>query len=121
MFVVLFEDSAAMAGLIVAFVGVLLTQITGILYFDGAASVIIGIILAGTAVWLAYETKSLLIGESANPHVIEWIRRIADGAFAACRPRATTSRRTWDTSPSRASTGPGSARSARTTTAPEER
>jgi len=73
-FVVLFEDSAAMLGLIVAFVGVWLTQSTGILIFDGIASVIIGFILVGTAIWLAYETKGLLIGESANRSVIRGIR-----------------------------------------------
>jgi len=75
-FVVLFEDSAAMLGLIVAFVGVLLTQITGILIFDGIASVIIGLILVGTSIWLAYETKGLLIGESANQSVIRGIRDV---------------------------------------------
>jgi cation diffusion facilitator family transporter len=73
-FVVLFEDSAAMLGLMVAFIGVLLTQTTGILVFDGIASVIIGLILVGTAVWLAHETKGLLIGESANQSVIRGIR-----------------------------------------------
>ena len=73
MFVVLFEDTAAMLGLLVAFVGIALTQATGILYFDGIASVVIGLILIGTAVWLAYETKSLLIGESANRPVIKGI------------------------------------------------
>jgi len=73
-FVVLFEDSAAMLGLIVAFVGVWLTQSTGILIFDGIAPVIIGCILVGTAIWLAYETKGLLIGESANQSVIRGIR-----------------------------------------------
>ena len=75
-FVVLFEDSAAMLGLLVAFIGIALTQWTGYLYFDGAASVIIGLILVGTAIWLAYETKGLLIGESANRHVIDGIRSI---------------------------------------------
>ena len=73
-FVVLFEDSVAMLGLIVAFVGVWLTQSTGILIFDGIASVTIGFILVGTAIWLAYETKGLLIGESANQSVIRGIR-----------------------------------------------
>ncbi len=77
MFVVLFEDSAAMIGLGVAFLGILLSQVTGVLFFVGIVSVIIGIILAGTAIWLAYETKSLLIGESATHTVIEGIRRIA--------------------------------------------
>ena len=73
-FVVLFEDTAAMLGLLVAFAGVALTQLTGLLWFDGFASIIIGLILVGTAVWLAYETKGLLIGESANRVVVEGIR-----------------------------------------------
>lgn len=77
LFVVLFEDSAAMAGLIVAFFGVWLTQATGIASFDGAASIVIGLILGATAIWLASETKGLLIGESANPDVVERIRRLA--------------------------------------------
>ena len=76
MFVVLFEDSAAMLGLLVALGGIALGEATGILYFDGIASILIGLILAGTAVWLAYETKGLLIGESANKKVIEGIRAI---------------------------------------------
>jgi cation diffusion facilitator family transporter len=76
-FVVLFEDSAALIGLVVAFLGIFLGQITGIVYFDGAASIIIGLILAGTATWLAYETKGLLIGESANESIIAGIRELA--------------------------------------------
>ncbi len=78
LFVVLFEDSAAMAGLVVAFIGILLTDLTGHHYFDGAASVLIGVILGLTAAWLAYETKSLLIGESASKEVITGIKQIAD-------------------------------------------
>jgi len=80
MFVVLFEDSAAMLGLVVAFLGIWLSQTTGILYFDGLASVIIGLILGGTAIWLAYETKGLLIGESANTRVVEGIRALVQGS-----------------------------------------
>jgi cation diffusion facilitator family transporter len=79
LFVVLFEDTAAMLGLMVAFAGVALADMTGILYFDGVASVIIGLILVGTAIWLAYETKSLLIGESANASVVRGIRNILQG------------------------------------------
>jgi cation diffusion facilitator family transporter len=79
-FVVLFEDSAALLGLLVAFLGVFLTQVTGNLIFDGLASIVIGLILGGTAIWLAYETKGLLIGESANLRVVEEIRRIV-GAY----------------------------------------
>lgn len=77
LFVVLFEDSAATVGLVVAFAGVLASQITGILWFDGLASIVIGLILGGTAAWLAYETKGLLIGESANVAVVDGIRSIA--------------------------------------------
>lgn len=78
-FVVLFEDSAALLGLMVAFLGVFLTQVTGNLIYDGLASVIIGLILGGTAIWLAYETKGLLIGESANVKVVEEIRELVAG------------------------------------------
>jgi len=77
LFVVLFEDSAAMLGLVVAFAGVLIVDLTGIPHFDGIASIIIGLILGATALWLAYETKGLLIGESANPEVVASIRNIA--------------------------------------------
>jgi cation diffusion facilitator family transporter len=71
LFTIVFEDSAAMAGLIVAFLGVLLGHLTGIPYFDGAASVIIGIILASVAFLLARETKGLLVGEGVEPAVLE--------------------------------------------------
>ena len=80
MFVVIFEDSAALLGLMVALAGVALSQWTGILLFDGIASVIIGLLLGGTAIWLAKETKSLLIGESANQNVVENIRQLAGSA-----------------------------------------
>jgi cation diffusion facilitator family transporter len=76
-FVVLFEDSAAMAGIIVAFVGIWLSQMTGLHWIDGAASVVIGLILAGTAWLLAVETKDLLIGEGASPATIAGIRNLA--------------------------------------------
>ncbi len=76
-FVVLFEDSAAMLGLVVAFVGIWLSDVTGLYWMDGAAAVVIGLILGVTAVWLAYETKGLLIGESANREVRQDIRDLA--------------------------------------------
>jgi len=74
--VVLFEDSAALLGLLVALIGITLTHLTGNLVFDGAASVIIGFILIGTSIWLARETKGLLIGESADPQIISGINEI---------------------------------------------
>ena len=78
LFVVLFEDSAAMLGLLLAFSGVLLGDITGILIFDALASIAIGLLLAFTAIWLAYETKGLLIGESAKKSVVQGIRDIVN-------------------------------------------
>ncbi|MBC7573167.1 MAG: cation diffusion facilitator family transporter [Herminiimonas sp.] len=74
MFAVLFEDSAALLGLLVALASQILGQITGNPYFDGAASILIGLILAATALWLGRETKGLLIGESANTEVVAGIR-----------------------------------------------
>lgn len=76
-FVVLFEDSAAMLGLMVAFAGIAAGQFTGNPAFDGIASIIIGVILGLTAVWLAYETKGLLIGESARRDIVHGIRSLA--------------------------------------------
>lgn len=78
MFVVLFEDGAAMLGLLVAFIGIFLAQTTGIAEFDGAASVIIGLILAFTALWMARETKGLLIGESARPEIVDAIEEMVN-------------------------------------------
>jgi len=76
LFVVLFEDSAAMIGLLIALVGVTLGEVTGNPQYDAAASIGIGVLLAITAIWLAYETKGLLIGESARQSVVDGIRRI---------------------------------------------
>ena len=78
LFVVLFEDGAAMTGLVVAFVGISLAQYTGIAEFDGIASIIIGLILGFTALWMAKETKGLLIGESANPEIVDAIEEMVN-------------------------------------------
>lgn len=77
MFVVLFEDSAAILGLLVALAGICLAQVTGNPLYDGLASIFIGCILGATAIWLAVETKSLLIGEGANREVVNAIRKTA--------------------------------------------
>ncbi len=76
LFVVLFEDSAAMLGLVIAFVGIFLYQVTGNSLFDGLASILIGVVLVLTALLLAIESKSLLIGESADPLVVAGIRNL---------------------------------------------
>ena len=77
-FVVLFEDSAAMFGLLVAGVGISLSLYTGDPRWDGAASVVIGVALAGVALVLARESKGLLIGEGADPLLEEAVRAVID-------------------------------------------
>jgi len=66
---ILLEDMAALAGLLLATIGVSLTVITGNEAWDGAGSLAIGLLLGCVAVILAIEMKSLLIGESAGPEV----------------------------------------------------
>jgi divalent metal cation (Fe/Co/Zn/Cd) transporter len=65
-----------MLGLIVAFIGIYLGDALQIPELDGLASIVIGCILAGAAMLLAKETKGLLIGEGADPEIIEEIRRV---------------------------------------------
>ena len=65
-FTVLFEDTAAMLGLIVAAVGIALAQALDMPEIDAIASILIGVILAGVAALLAFESKGLLIGEAAS-------------------------------------------------------
>jgi cation diffusion facilitator family transporter len=83
-FIVLFEDSAAMFGLVVAAVGIFLTHFTNNPVWDGTASVVIGIALAIVAFMLARESKGLLLGERADPELVDAIRT----AFAT-RPEVT--------------------------------
>lgn len=66
-FTVLFEDSAAMLGLVVAMVGIALAEHLDMPVLDGVASIVIALILAGTAAVLAFESKGLLIGEGVHP------------------------------------------------------
>jgi cation diffusion facilitator family transporter len=74
-FTVLFEDSAALAGLVVAGVGVWASHRYGDARIDGMASIAIGAILAIVAILLAREAKGLLIGESARADLVERIHR----------------------------------------------
>lgn len=75
-FTVLVEDSAALLGLLFALAGIALGQVTGNPVYDGAASVLIGVLLALVAFCLAVESKGLLIGESAGGEVVEGIRAL---------------------------------------------
>jgi cation diffusion facilitator family transporter len=65
--VVLFEDVAALVGLLAAFFGIFLTELTGNAVWDGIGSIIVGVTLFGVAFFLARKTKVLLIGQ-AVPH-----------------------------------------------------
>jgi cation diffusion facilitator family transporter len=78
-FIVLFEDSAALIGLMIAFVGIYFSVRLNLPILDGAASILIGLVLAVTAVLLARETKGLLIGERADQRIHDSILRIAGG------------------------------------------
>ena len=64
--VVVFEDVAALIGLTIAAIGLTISRVTGNGFWDGLASVLIGVLLAGVAGFIAVEMKSLLIGESAT-------------------------------------------------------
>jgi cation diffusion facilitator family transporter len=73
--IVLLENSGAIAGLLIAAAGIALSAITGSPMFDGIASVLIGLVLAATAVMLIVEAKGLLIGEAADPELVRELRR----------------------------------------------
>jgi cation diffusion facilitator family transporter len=76
LYIVLLEDSAALTGLVVALIGLSLAWATGNEVFDAAASIVIGLVLLGTAVYAAQKTMTLLIGESAAPEVLDEVRRL---------------------------------------------
>jgi cation diffusion facilitator family transporter len=75
---VLLEDSAALAGLVVAGVGIFISHQLGDPRIDGLASMIIGLILAFVAIFLAGEARGLLVGERADPELIGRLREIAE-------------------------------------------
>jgi cation diffusion facilitator family transporter len=77
-FAVMLEDSAALAGLLVAFVGISLTAILGWPPADGLASIVIGILLIVVAGFLARETRSLLTGEAARPEIREQVKQVLE-------------------------------------------
>lgn len=85
-FTVLFEDTAAVLGLLVALLGIWLGQALDLPVLDGVASLVIGLILAGTAAFLAWECQSLLTGVGAAPEVQASIRAIAAAEPGVVRP-----------------------------------
>jgi len=76
--VVLGEDIAALAGLAIALVAILLTMVTGNPVFDAIGSIAIGVLLVGVAVGVGAEIKNLLIGESVEPQAREAMRRFLE-------------------------------------------
>ena len=78
-FIVLFEDSAALIGLVIAALGIWASGHFADARLDGVASVLIGLVLAAVAVLLARESKGLLIGEAADPALIAQLRAVMDG------------------------------------------
>ena len=75
-FVVLFEDAADLLGLTVAFLGVFFGHFYQNPYFDGAASIIIGFILMAISGLLIKESRSLLMGETANEQTLQEVTRL---------------------------------------------
>ncbi|MDD2945552.1 MAG: cation diffusion facilitator family transporter [Acinetobacter sp.] len=76
-FTVLFEDTAALCGLLIALIGIYLAHALNIPELDGMASIFIGLVLAVSAILLARETKGLLLGETADPQLRNDILLIA--------------------------------------------
>jgi cation diffusion facilitator family transporter len=76
-FIVLFEDSAALVGILIALIGTYASEALRQPVFDGLASIAIGLVLAVTSMLLARESKSLLIGEAARPALVRSICRMA--------------------------------------------
>ena len=76
-FIILLENGAAIAGIVAAAAGLFISQLTQNPFYDGAASVVIGLILGVTALILAYESKGLLIGEAADPELVAELRSLA--------------------------------------------
>jgi len=83
-FIVVFEDSAAILGIVAAAAGTAAAMRTGDTRWDGVASLVIAIILAGVAGLLARESKGLLIGERADPSLSEAILHTASAIAGVC-------------------------------------
>ena len=76
LFTVLFEDSAAIAGLLIALVGLIGATLLDAPRLDGAASILIGFVLIAASWLLARETKGLIIGEAARPEIVDYAREL---------------------------------------------
>jgi divalent metal cation (Fe/Co/Zn/Cd) transporter len=86
-FVVVGEDTAALLGILVAAAGVYLSHQLRAPWIDGAASIVIGLILAAVAVMLVYESRALIVGETADPILVHEVQAIVEGDAAVQRAR----------------------------------
>jgi len=84
-FMVLFEDSAALLGIVLATLGTFVATTFDMPMMDGVASILIGLVLAGVAMLLARESKSLLIGEPAERELVDSILGVAAGVRGVVR------------------------------------
>ncbi|MEO6279783.1 cation diffusion facilitator family transporter [Roseateles sp.] len=84
-FVGLFEDSAALIGIVIAAFGTFASTRLGLPALDGVASILIGGVLACAAALLARESKSLLIGERADQRLSDSLLRIAEAASVSAK------------------------------------
>lgn len=75
---VLFEDTAALVGVLVAAAGIGLDQATGSQLFDPAASIMIGLVLVAVAAWMGHDAGHLLVGASARPAERETVERVIE-------------------------------------------
>jgi cation diffusion facilitator family transporter len=89
--ILFFEDSAALVGLVVAFLGIFLGHLWKTPLTDGIASIVIGALLAGVAIFLIGQSRRLLLGESVDPEILESIRAIvaADPAVVGVKDPLT--------------------------------
>jgi divalent metal cation (Fe/Co/Zn/Cd) transporter len=76
---VVFEDSAALAGIAIAAAGIALHQITAAAFWDPAASIVIGLLLIAVAIWMARDVGGLLVGAAAHPDERAAIERVLEG------------------------------------------
>jgi cation diffusion facilitator family transporter len=86
-FVVVGEDTAALLGVLVAAGGVFLSHRLRAPWIDGSASIVIGLILAGVALMLVYESRALIVGETADLRLVRDVHAIAENDPAVLRAR----------------------------------
>jgi cation diffusion facilitator family transporter len=77
-FVPIAEDTAALVGVIVAFLGIFLSGALEMAVLDALSSILIGLLLAGVAVFLGYETRALLVGEAIEPELEDRVRAVCE-------------------------------------------